>query len=415
MQSSKISLTVPCGLQTLLEGVSRAVIEDNPDNIVEFFALYFQDLVTFQKGHPNLDLIELVEKFELMRVMTSENSSVLSSDDISDSSSATVLGLHIGQRLLIMIETRPLVGAEIIQFYLNGNSSCVLPLCALYLAENENKRLEEKTSEYTVTLFSGEPKRMDKCTDIEEDQLLEEPDIQYSSRVTQHPSTASSIVGSSSPPGFDGASSPEGPELVYVPAEFAAHVLAMASSEAGQLQPHSNVWTLYCLTDLRQGQESPPSFPPAGVGGPYYQATLSLSRGEDQQWGQLSHVSAPIYVMQEGSKRENAPPFILVGPNIQNTQDWKPLPSHAGARRRFIAVPVARPAAEEMDMASCNSQSAEETGAKPCTAHVLSVAIPLDDVMSAKKGSAAGDKRTGINALAGHITVTPGPVPRAGS
>ncbi|XP_026697466.1 calcium-binding tyrosine phosphorylation-regulated protein [Athene cunicularia] len=566
MQSSKISLTVPCGLQTLLEGVSRAAIEENPDNIAEFFALYFQDLVTFQKGHPNLDLTELVEKFELVR---------------------------------------------------------------------ENKRLEEKTSEYTVTLFSGEPKRMDKCTDTEEDQLLE-PDIQYSSRVTQHPSTASSIAGSSSPSGFDGASSPEGPELVYVPAEFAAHVLgnsdslysvrnvatsmqtlhedsqasedeftpvegaaedasavpaaeasieavrsqsgvwsqssiagelgpsdsqadvsindvnqassvplweelspsalspppplspkdplkavpsckegevtsttevvslwwddelitdaevppyveqfpqkiiipftdqtayllkieqplntvqsssdttlcpsaddfvchleiiestaqvesaeqvyvlsAMASSEAGQLQPHSNVWTLYCLTDLRQGQESPPSFPPAGVGGPYYQATLSLSTGEDQQWGQLSHVSAPIYVMQEGSKRENAPPFILVGSNIQNTQDWKPLPSQAafaqrdaGARQRFITVPVARPAAEEMDMASCNSQSAEETGAKPCTAHVLSVAIPPDDMMSAKKGSAAGDKHTGINALAGHITVTPGPVPRAGS
>uniref|UniRef100_A0A8D0FTL4 RIIa domain-containing protein n=1 Tax=Strix occidentalis caurina TaxID=311401 RepID=A0A8D0FTL4_STROC len=321
MQSSKISLIVPCGLQTLLEGVSRAVIEDNPDNIAEFFALYFQDLVTFQK---------------------------------------------------------------------------------------------EKTSEYTVTLFSGEPKRMDKCTDTEEDQLLEEPDVQYSSRVTQHPSTASSIAGSSSPPGSDGASSPEGPELVYVPAELAAHVLAMASSEAGQLQPHSNVWTLYCLTDLRQGQKSPPSFPPAGAGGPYYQATLSPSRGEDQQWSQLSQVSAPIYVMQAGSKRENAPPFILVGSNIQNTQDWKPLPSHtvfaqrdAGARRRFVTVPVARPAAEEMDVASCNSQSAEETGAKPRTAHVLSVAIPLDDVMSAKKGSAAGDKRTGINALAGHITVTP--------
>uniref|UniRef100_A0A8C0EIC6 RIIa domain-containing protein n=1 Tax=Bubo bubo TaxID=30461 RepID=A0A8C0EIC6_BUBBB len=338
MQSSKISLVVPCGLQTLLEGVSRAVIEDNPDNIAEFFALYFQDLVTFQKG-----------------------------------------------------------------LFLPSPGMLYFPL--------------ECRGEPGFTLFSGEPKQMDKCTDTEEDQLLEEPDVQYSSRVTQHPSTASSIAGSSSPPGSDEASSPEGPELVYIPAEsaeLAAHMLAVASSEAGQLQPHPNVWTLYCLTDLRQGQKSPPSFPPAGAGGPYYQATLSPSRGEDQQWGQLSQVSAPIYVMQEGSKRENAPPFILVGSNIQNTQDWKPLPSHsvfaqrdAGARRRFVTVPVARAAAEEMDMASCNSQSAEETGAKPRTAHVLSVAIPLDDVMSAKKGSAAGDKRTGINALAGHITVTP--------
>uniref|UniRef100_A0A8C0EIE6 RIIa domain-containing protein n=1 Tax=Bubo bubo TaxID=30461 RepID=A0A8C0EIE6_BUBBB len=350
MQSSKISLVVPCGLQTLLEGVSRAVIEDNPDNIAEFFALYFQDLVTFQKG---LFLPQFLQNHRIIKWFGLERT-------FKD---------HL------------------------------------------------KTSEYTVTLFSGEPKQMDKCTDTEEDQLLEEPDVQYSSRVTQHPSTASSIAGSSSPPGSDEASSPEGPELVYIPAEsaeLAAHMLAVASSEAGQLQPHPNVWTLYCLTDLRQGQKSPPSFPPAGAGGPYYQATLSPSRGEDQQWGQLSQVSAPIYVMQEGSKRENAPPFILVGSNIQNTQDWKPLPSHsvfaqrdAGARRRFVTVPVARAAAEEMDMASCNSQSAEETGAKPRTAHVLSVAIPLDDVMSAKKGSAAGDKRTGINALAGHITVTP--------
>ncbi|NXF66345.1 CABYR protein, partial [Ciccaba nigrolineata] len=173
MQSSKISLIVPRGLQTLLEGVSRAVIEDNPDNIAEFFALYFQDLVTFQKV-PH-----------------------------------------------------------------------VLPLCAFHLAENGNKGLEEKTSEYTVTLFSGEPKRMDKCTDTEEDQLLEEPDVQYSSRVTQHPSTASSIAGSSSPPGSDGASSPEGPELVYVPAELAAHVLGNSDSLYSVRNVATSVQTLH--------------------------------------------------------------------------------------------------------------------------------------------------------------------------
>lgn len=50
MQSSKIGLIVPRGLKTLLEGVSRAVIENNPDDIAEFFALYFQELVTFRKG-----------------------------------------------------------------------------------------------------------------------------------------------------------------------------------------------------------------------------------------------------------------------------------------------------------------------------------------------------------------------------
>ncbi|GAB0182610.1 calcium-binding tyrosine phosphorylation-regulated protein [Grus japonensis] len=508
MQSSKIRLIVPRGLKSLLEGVSRAVMENNPDDIAEFFALYFHELVTFQKGHPNLDITELVEKFE-------------------------------------------------------------------FISENGNEGPEEKSTEYKETLFSGEPKQKDKCTDTEEDQLLEEPNVQYSSKVTQHPSLASSITESNPPPGSDRPSSPEGPELVYVPAEpaqLAAHVLgncdsfysvrdvatsvqtlhedsqtseneftpvesaaedasavpaakisvqavrsqpgaqsqssiagelgpsasqadvstnavnraswvslweepspspppkdplqgvpscneaevtsttevvslyrddelmmdaevphyveqfpqkiiipfvdqtaylvkieqplnaAMASSEAGQPPPCSNVWTLYCLTDLRQGQKSPPSLPPAGASVPYSQATLSLSRGEDQQCGQLSQVSAPIYVMQEDSKRGNAPPFILVGSIIQNAQNWKPLPGHtvfaqqgAGARRRLttVPVPVARPADEETDMASPNFHSAEETGAMPRTAPVFSVAIPLDDMMSAKKGSPAGDQHTG--------------------
>nr|XP_009490896.1 PREDICTED: calcium-binding tyrosine phosphorylation-regulated protein [Pelecanus crispus] len=342
MQSSKIRLVVPRGLKTLLEGVSRAVIESNPDDIAEFFALYFQELVAFRNGHPDLDITELVEKFELA-------------------------------------------------------------------SENGNEGLEEKITEYTKTLFSWDPKQRDKCTDTEEDQLLKEPDIQYSSKVTQHPSVASSIAESTLPPGSDRASSPEGCELVYVPAEpaqLAAHVLAMASSEAGQQPPHSNVWTLYCLTDLRQGQKTPP----AGAGVPYSQATLGLSRGEDQQCGQLSQVSAPIYVIEEASRRRDAPPFILVGSNVQNRQDWKPIPSHvvfaqqdAGARRRFttVPIPVARPADEKTDMASPCSNSAEETAAMPCIPVVFSVAVPLDDVMSAKKGSLAADKHTGINALAG--------------
>ncbi|NXW51770.1 CABYR protein, partial [Nyctiprogne leucopyga] len=138
-------------LKTLLEGVSRAVMENMPDDVTEFFALYFQELVAFRNGHPNLDIAELVEQFELI----------------------------------------------------------------------------------TDTLFSGEPKQMDKCTDTEEDHLLEEHDIQYSSKVTQYPSIASFIAESSSLPGSDGASSPERPELVYVPAEpaqLAAHVLGTSDT-----------------------------------------------------------------------------------------------------------------------------------------------------------------------------------------
>lgn len=50
MQSSNIRLVVPYGLKSLLEGVSRAAMQNNPDDIAEFIVLYFQDLVAFRKG-----------------------------------------------------------------------------------------------------------------------------------------------------------------------------------------------------------------------------------------------------------------------------------------------------------------------------------------------------------------------------
>ncbi|XP_065484018.1 calcium-binding tyrosine phosphorylation-regulated protein [Caloenas nicobarica] len=332
MQSAKVEVVVPHGLKILLEGVSRAVIESNPDDLTQFFALYFNELVIFQKENPSMDITMLVENLD-------------------------------------------------------------------FSSENGNVGIQDEALEYTKTLFPGEPRQQDKGTDTEEDQLLEEFETEYSSKVTQYPSVPSptakskSSIGPARAPSAERparapsaerparAPSAERPELAYVPAEpaeLAAHVLAMASSEVGQLPPHCNVWTLYCRTDL--SQKSPHSLPHAGAG-----------------------VSAPIYVMQEARKRENAPPFVLVGSHIHNTQDWKPLPGHAilapqdaGARKRLTVVPVpaAWPADEEPDLA-------EETAAMPRTPSVFFVAIPLDDVMSAKKGSPDGDKSTGINALAG--------------
>ncbi|NXG68180.1 CABYR protein, partial [Baryphthengus martii] len=179
MQSSKIRLIVPCGLTALLEGVSRAVVETNPDDVAEFFALYFQELVAFRKEHPNLDLTELVENFKL-------------------------------------------------------------------ISENGNEGLEKKASAFTATLFSGEPEQKDKCTDTEEDQVLEDLDLQYSSKVTQHPSTASSIAESNSP-ASDEASAPEGPELLYVPAEpaqLADHVLGNSHAPYSVRDDANSVQTL---------------------------------------------------------------------------------------------------------------------------------------------------------------------------
>lgn len=168
----------------------------------------------------------------------------------------------------------------------------VLLLCAFYLAENGNKGLEEKTSEYRDTLFSGEPKQRNKCTDTEEDQLLEEPDIQYSSKVTQYPSLASSIAESKSSPGSDGASSPEGPELVYIPAEpaqLAAHVLGNTDSFYSVRDVATSVQTLHedsqaseneC-TPVESAAEDPSAVPAAD-------ASVEAVRPQPGAWSQSS-------------------------------------------------------------------------------------------------------------------------------
>ncbi|NWW43303.1 CABYR protein, partial [Pedionomus torquatus] len=178
MQSSKVKLVIPHGLEIVLEGVSQAVMENNPDDITEFLALYFQELITFRKG----------------------------------------------------------------------TFTFVLPSCAFYLAENMSKGLEEKATEHTDTLFSEEPKQQDKCTDTEEDQLLKEPEIQCSTKITQHPSTASFVAESKSPPGSARSSFPEGPQLVYVPAEsteLAAHALGNTDSFCSVRDVATSVQTLH--------------------------------------------------------------------------------------------------------------------------------------------------------------------------
>ncbi|XP_048696450.1 calcium-binding tyrosine phosphorylation-regulated protein isoform X4 [Caretta caretta] len=382
MHSSKPRLVVPYGLKTLLEGVSRAVLKTSPSNITEFAALYFRELIAFREENPNLDITDLVREFHFTRV-----------EGWTDR----------------MPEKRADLGDKFMQ-----DISVVSPL-------------------------SEEPKQKEKSTDTEEDQLHEGPEPEYSSKTTQYPSTHCELLENEpSPTGPE--PSPKGPELAYVPADpaqLAAQMLAMATTEAGQPPPYSNVWTLYCLTDLsQQGRKSPPPLPPAGTGAPYPQATLYISSGKEQQpflqqqltpQGPPPQVSSPTYVMMEESKRGNAPPFILVGSTVQNVQEWKSIPGHAvltqhdtSAVRRFttVPVPVARPADLKMATPNPNSNVAQET-ARPPTPVFLSVAIPLDEVMSAKRGSAAGDNQAAINpfagsyGIAGEITFTSGPVRRA--
>ncbi|VFV28281.1 calcium-binding tyrosine [Lynx pardinus] len=282
---------------------------------------------------------------------------------------------------------------------------------------------------------------MEKSTDTEEDNIA---GPLFISKTTQFPSvhaellpeteeTSEAARGSSSKPTTSKAMSPPSspspaagsPEFAYVPADpaqFAAQTLAIAASEAGQPPPYSNMWTLYCLTDMNQ--QSRPSPPPAPV--PFPQATLYLSNPKDPQFlQQPPKVTSPTYVMLDDSKKTSAPPFILVGSNVQEAQDWKPLPGHAvvsqsDALKRYTAVqvPIAVPADQKFQKHTPNPQNGSPPPSgqdvpRPQSPVFLSVAFPVEDV--AKKGSGSGDKRTpcGSYGIAGEITVTTAHVRRA--
>ncbi|XP_027702826.1 LOW QUALITY PROTEIN: proline-rich receptor-like protein kinase PERK10 [Vombatus ursinus] len=375
MISSKPRLMVPYGLKTLLGGVSRAILETNPGNITQFAALYFKELILFREANSSLDIKDLVKQFHQTKV-----------------------------------EKR----SEGMQ----------------------EKKLETPKEQEPSSLFSEEPKWKDKSTDTEEDDIT---GPLFSNKTTQFPSVHAELTepkeiaesGSepspkastpkvSTPPSSPSPLAAASPEFAYVPADpaqLAAQMLVIAASEAGQPPPYSNMWTLYCLTDMKQ--QSCPSPPPAP--GPFSQATLYLSNAKEPQF--LQHppkVTSPTYVMMDDSKRTSAPPFILVGSNVQKTQEWKPLPGHAvilqpDPSKRFTAVqvPIAvpteqqkfqkHPPAPQKDSCPRNGQEAP----RPQSPVFLSVAIPVEDV--AKKGSGSGDKHmpfAGSYSIAGEITIT---------
>ncbi|XP_059751082.1 calcium-binding tyrosine phosphorylation-regulated protein isoform X4 [Balaenoptera ricei] len=379
MISAKPRLVVPYGLKTLLEGVSRAILKANPPNITQFAAVYFKELIVFREGNNSLDIKDLVKQFHQIKV----------------------------------------------EKWSEGTAQ-------------EKKPEYVKEPERTSTV-SQEPKRMEKSTDTEEDNITAP---QFIHKTTQFPSVHAELLsapedatevvrGPSKPTTPKNATPPSSPspaavspELAYVPADpaqFAAQMLAIAASEAGQPPPYSNMWTLYCLTDM--SQQSRPSPPPAP--GPFPQATLYLPNSKDPQF--LQHppkVTSPTYVMMDDSKKTSAPPFILVGSNVQEAQDWKPVPGHAvsqsDALRRYAAVqvPIAVPADQKFQKHTSNPQNANPPPSgqdvpRPQSPVFLSVAFPVEDV--AKKGSGFGDKRTpfGSYGIAGEITVTTANVPRA--
>ncbi|XP_027431672.1 calcium-binding tyrosine phosphorylation-regulated protein isoform X3 [Zalophus californianus] len=381
MISSKPRLVVPYGLKTLLEGVSRAVLKTNPPNITQFAAVYFKELIVFREGNTSLDIKDLVKQFHQIKV----------------------------------------------ERWSEGTT--------------QEKKAECMKKQVGTSTVSQEPTRMEKSTDTDEDNIA---GPLFMNKTTQFPSVHSEVLqepeetpeaarGSSSKPstpkGMTPPSSPPpaaaSPEFAYVPADpaqFAAQMLAIAASEAGQPPPYSNMWTLYCLTDMNQ--QSRPSPPPAP--GPFPQATLYLSNPKDPQFlQQPPKVTSPTYVMMDDSKTTSAPPFILVGSNVQEAQDWKPLPGHAvvsqsDALKRYAAVqvPIAVPADQKFQKHTPNPQNGSPPPSgqdvpRPQSPVFLSVAFPVEDV--AKKGSGSGDKHTpfGSYGIAGEITVTTAHVRRA--
>eukprot|EP00070_Physeter_catodon_P029611 XP_028336505.1 calcium-binding tyrosine phosphorylation-regulated protein isoform X3 [Physeter catodon] len=359
MISAKPRLVVPYGLKTLLEGVSRAILKTNPPNITQFAAVYFKELTVFRE----------VEKWS------------------------------------------------------EGMAQEKKPECV-------------KKPERTSTV-SQEPKRVEKSTDTEEDNITA---LQFSNKTTQFPSVHAQLLSEpedapevarapSKPTAPENATPPSSPspaavspELAYIPADpaqFAAQILAIAASEAGQPPPYSNMWTLYCLTDM--SQQSRPSPPPAP--GPFPQATLYLPNSKDPQF--LQHppkVTSPTYVMMDNSKKSSAPPFILVGSNVQAAQHWKPVPGHAVSqsdalkRHTAVQVPTAVPADQKFQKHAPNPQNANPPTSGqdvPRPHSPVSVAFLVEDV--AKKGSGFGDKRTpsGSYGIAGEVTVTIANVRRA--
>uniref|UniRef100_A0A8D1GE00 Calcium-binding tyrosine phosphorylation-regulated protein n=2 Tax=Sus scrofa TaxID=9823 RepID=A0A8D1GE00_PIG len=380
MISSKPRLVIPYGLKTLLEGVSRAILKTNPPNITQFAAVYFKELIVFREGNNSLDIKDLVKQFHQTKV----------------------------------------------EKWSEGRA--------------QEKKLEGVKEPERTPVVSQEPKRMEKSTDTEEDNITLP---QFSNKTTQFPSVHAELLsdpedatevahGPSKPTTPKNATPPSSPppaavspEFAYVPADpaqFAAQMLAIAAGEAGQPPPYSNTWTLYCLTDMNQ--PSRPSPPPAP--GPFPHAALYLSNSKDPQF--LQHppkVTSPTYVMVDDSKKTGAPPFILVGSTVQEAQDWKPVPGHAigsqpDALKRYAAVqvPIAVPADPKFQKHTPNSQNASPPPSghdvpRPQSPVFLSVAFPVEDV--AKKGSGSGDKRTpfGSYGIAGEITVTTAHVRRA--
>ncbi|XP_054985592.1 calcium-binding tyrosine phosphorylation-regulated protein isoform X2 [Sorex araneus] len=253
-----------------------------------------------------------------------------------------------------------------------------------------------------------------------------EPEEPTEAEGPAEPEDLTEAEGPAEPEDLTEAEGPAEPEKDKAPEQGLVKT-AIAASEAGQPPPYSNMWTLYCLTDMNQQSRPSPPPPP----GPFPQATLYLSNPKEPQF--LQHppkVTSPTYVMMDDNKKTNAPPFILVGSNVQEAQDWKTLPGHpvpqSEALKRYAAVPVpiAVPAEHKFQKhvptpKNASPPTGRPEGPRPQSPVFLSVAFPVEDVAKkvSQKGTGSGEKPApfGSYGIAGEITVTTAHVRRTES
>ncbi|XP_032078340.1 calcium-binding tyrosine phosphorylation-regulated protein isoform X3 [Thamnophis elegans] len=159
MHTAKPRMVVPYGLKTLLEGVSRAVLKASPSNITEFAAEYFKELIVFREEHPNLDIKELVREFHMTRV----------------------------------------------EGWAEG------PGAATPMPRSKRADVGDAfRSDLDTIPIHDEPKRKEKSTDTEEDQISEES-RELSTKTTQFPSVVDEFV--------EKVGDDKGAGLAYIPAD----------------------------------------------------------------------------------------------------------------------------------------------------------------------------------------------------
>ncbi|XP_077208704.1 calcium-binding tyrosine phosphorylation-regulated protein isoform X2 [Paroedura picta] len=430
MHTGKPRMVVPYGLKTLLEGVSRAVLKTSPSNITEFAALYFRELIIFREEHPNLDIKDLVRDFHLSRV------------EGWAETAGTAAARGPPKRADVGDAYRP---------DLDGTAP-----------------------------MSEEPKRKEKSTDTEEDQISEEPACELSTKTTQYPSNHEDFVVKA---GDDKAC-----ELAYVPADpaqLAAQMLGndTIGDDAVLKDVAISVQTLPALSHSAEDIAAVPAETPAAVeeeppapeAAPVEAAPAASTHSVRVEPETRSQTSFHGEVVTSGSQAElppddvieeassdplqeeppppapppppdkdplqaescpseievtsdlqltpmgvedpdaggEAPPYIeqfpqqIVIPFIDNVACLiDPITASLNAGQ-FTCTSILDPSADDAECDHDRMDTTEQL--KPTDpGFIMSVAIPLEDVMTGKKGSGAGDKApfAGSYGIAGEITFT---------